>query len=253
MLDPEEAAAVAARFGVAEPQVERDHLISHLLAVLGRRLADRVVFFGGTALARAYLPDGRLSEDIDLLAHGATRTQVAAQLEAELPRGVRREYPGLSWRPPLTAVREHEPAVLLTPGGLTVRVQLLDEVGYPAWPLVRRDLHQRYSDAAPAALLVPTEPALVAWKTMAWLDRHAARDLYDLWQLAGTDAITPAAAELFARHGPTGRPPRPELLGDAPDEAAWQRDLGGQTRLRITAATALHAVRAAWAAATGQS
>ncbi|MQA02871.1 MAG: hypothetical protein GEV07_09165 [Streptosporangiales bacterium] len=86
MLDPGEAAAVAARFGVAEPQVERDHLISHLLAALGRRLADWVVFFGGTALARAYLPEGRLSEDIDLLARGASRTQVAAELETELPR-----------------------------------------------------------------------------------------------------------------------------------------------------------------------
>jgi hypothetical protein len=42
VLDPVEAAAVAAAFGVADEQVRRDHLLSHLLAV---------VFFGGTALA----------------------------------------------------------------------------------------------------------------------------------------------------------------------------------------------------------
>lgn len=246
MLDPDEAAAVAEQFGVSEPQVRRDHLISHLLAALSQRLGDRVVFFGGTALARAYLPDGRLSEDIDLLARDATRTQVAAEIETTLPRGVRREYPGLTWQPPLTAVRQHEPAVLLDPEGSTVRVQLLDQVGYPSWPLERRDLHQRYSDAAPARLLVPTVPALVAGKTMAWLDRHAARDLFDLWQLAETGAITAAAAELFARHGPTGRPPHARLLGEAPTEEAWLRDVGAQTRLRVTAATALQTVRQAW-------
>ena len=67
-MDPGEEAAVAEQFGVARPQVRRDHLISHLLAALSRHLADDVIFFGGTALARSLAPDGRLSEDIDLLA-----------------------------------------------------------------------------------------------------------------------------------------------------------------------------------------
>jgi hypothetical protein len=58
MLDPREAATVAEQFGVSDEQGRRDHLISHLLAVLGQRLADRVVFFGGTALARTHLRTG---------------------------------------------------------------------------------------------------------------------------------------------------------------------------------------------------
>jgi predicted nucleotidyltransferase component of viral defense system len=49
---------VAARFGVSEPQVLRDHLISHLLAALSIEAPDSVIFFGGTALARSIVPDG---------------------------------------------------------------------------------------------------------------------------------------------------------------------------------------------------
>lgn len=47
---------------------ERDHLISHLLGYLSAHFADRIVFIGGTALARTHLVDGQLSEDIDLIA-----------------------------------------------------------------------------------------------------------------------------------------------------------------------------------------
>lgn len=56
MLDPAEEAAIAEQFGVAPAQVRRDHLISHLLAALSLDTADRVIFFGGTALARRPAP-----------------------------------------------------------------------------------------------------------------------------------------------------------------------------------------------------
>ena len=69
MLQPDELANTAAAFGVADEQVRRDHLISHVLAGLAD-LELPVVFFGGTALGRTHLinPEGgaRLSEDIDL-------------------------------------------------------------------------------------------------------------------------------------------------------------------------------------------
>ena len=139
MLDPVEGAEVAVMFGVADEQVRRDHLISHLLAALARHLPDAVVFFGGTALARTHLPHGRLSEDLDLIAV-PSRSAVAATLEATLLDAVRREFGQLVWQPPLTAVRDTVPAVLRTRDGLTVRVQLLDPAGYPAWPTERRRL-----------------------------------------------------------------------------------------------------------------
>ena len=78
--DLDEARAVSERFGVAIEQVRRDHLISHVLAAISRYHRDEVLFFGGTALARTFLPDGRLSEDVDLIAL-APRADVAAALE----------------------------------------------------------------------------------------------------------------------------------------------------------------------------
>jgi hypothetical protein len=92
VLDPVEGAAVAEQFGVAAAQVRRDHLISHLLAALSLSLANELVFFRGTALARSLVPDGRLSEDIDLLAIGRRRDVVGA-VERQLVQGVRRDIP----------------------------------------------------------------------------------------------------------------------------------------------------------------
>ena len=92
MLDPDQLQGVAETFGVDESQVLRDHLISHLLAAISAEAAEQIVFFGGTALARSLIPDGRLSEDIDLIAAG-TRTAIAQRLTTALPRALRREFP----------------------------------------------------------------------------------------------------------------------------------------------------------------
>lgn len=252
MLDVAEAAAVADQFGVADEQVRRDHLISHLLAVLSARVSDAVVFFGGTALARTHLPGGRLSEDIDLLAV-PRRIDVVAAVESALADGVRRQFGRLVWDPPLSTVHAVDPAVVRTTDGLTVRIQLLDCRDYPAWPKERRALIQRYSDAPPATLVVPTLAAFVASKTAAWLDRHAPRDLYDLYALAGVGALDDEAAELFASLGPTGHGPQSWMFREAPTESEWMTQLGVQTRINVGAVEALEGVREAWKAALGMS
>jgi hypothetical protein len=248
VLSSVEGRVVADHFGASSGQIRRDHLISHLLAALTELAGDKLIFFGGTALSRTLLPDGRLSEDIDLIARGS-RGQIAARLTATLPRTLRREFPGLSWEPSLSEVRDVDPALRRTPDGVTVRLQLLDSLGYPRWPVHTVDLVQRYSDAPPARLTTPTPAAFAAWKTAAWFDRAAARDLYDLWALATIGQITAEAARLFVRYGPTNRPPDNGLFGKAPDEDRWRRDLGGQLRLEITAAEALEVVRVGWAEA----
>lgn len=245
MLTADEEHAVAQQFGVDPEQVRRDHLISHLLAALSEHFADQVLFFGGTALARTFFAEGRLSEDIDLIALNS-RTNTAEAMERTLPRAVRREYPTLAWSPPLTNVQDTDPAVLTTPDSVTVRIQLLSRTGYAPWPSARRDVVQRYSDAPPATLVVPTREAFAAWKTTAWIDRRASRDLYDLWLLAGVGALDDTAAELFRKHGPTNKKPTPDQFSEAPDEAIGRRDLAGQTRLTITASEALDRVRTAW-------
>jgi predicted nucleotidyltransferase component of viral defense system len=249
-LGDSEARAVADRFGVAIEQVRRDHLISHVLSALSAFHGEQVIFFGGTALARTYLPTGRLSEDIDLIATDA-RPETAAAIEQTLNRVLRRSHGRISWAPALTTVRDTDAAVLLADDGrLTVRVQLLDHLGYPSWPTELHPIEQRYADAAPATLRVPTAPALAAWKTVAWHDRGAPRDLWDLWALAERGEITKRAAELFIAHGPTGNTPRPWMFTSAPTEERWQAQLAGQTRLTVSAAEALRMVADAWARAS---
>ncbi|SEF08511.1 nucleotidyl transferase AbiEii/AbiGii toxin family protein [Jiangella alba] len=249
MLDPDEERSVAAAFGVATAQVRRDHFISHVLAALSERFADRLLFFGGTALSRTHLPDGRLSEDVDLISLGS-RSGLATDLDGTLPRALRREFPGSGWRPALGEVRESHPASLVATDGTTVRVQLLSHTGYAPWPTERRALVQRYSDAAPATLTVPTLASFVAWKTVAWIDRAAPRDLYDLWLLTELGAVDAAAGDLFRRFGPTNRLPHPRQFATAPDEETWRRALGGQTRLQVSGAEALAGVRGTWQALT---
>ncbi|WP_433757361.1 nucleotidyl transferase AbiEii/AbiGii toxin family protein [Nocardia sp. CA-135398] len=97
--------SVAIQFGVSPEQVERDYLISHLLAAVSRGFGDRLHFIGGTALARTHLVSGRLSEDIDLVALD-NRTVLAAELDAALPRSVARSYGRLEWSPSLSDVSD---------------------------------------------------------------------------------------------------------------------------------------------------
>ncbi|PRI16089.1 hypothetical protein B2J96_04440 [Mycobacterium shigaense] len=56
-MNRDEIAAVTEQFGVATEQVERDHLISHLLGYLSRDFGDRIHFIGGTVIWS--LPRGR--------------------------------------------------------------------------------------------------------------------------------------------------------------------------------------------------
>lgn len=59
MLADAELRVGAERFGVDDQQVRRDHLISHVLAAISAVAGESVIFFGGTALARSVLVDGR--------------------------------------------------------------------------------------------------------------------------------------------------------------------------------------------------
>ena len=244
-MDPDERDSVATQFGVSAEQVERDHLISHVLAFLSRDFNDRIHFIGGTALARTHLPNGRLSEDIDLIAVG-NRKDVANALDAALPRALARTHGRLSVEPVLSTTPDVMPVLLRPEDGRPVRLQLLSARDRTIWPTERRDLVQRYTDSPAAELLVPTLPAFAASKTATWADRHAPRDLWDLWALNRLGAIDAPAAALFRQYGPTNKVPTPRMFDRAPADAEWQAQLAGQTRLSVSAAEALAEVRAAW-------
>ncbi|RMI06681.1 nucleotidyl transferase AbiEii/AbiGii toxin family protein [Cellulomonas triticagri] len=237
--------AVAERFDVDQEQVRRDHLISHVLGAIAAVVpSEDLVFFGGTALSRTFLADARLSEDIDLIAL-APRAQVAEQIESAVRRGLARSHGRPVWRPALTATAGSEAAVLEIPGAASVQVQLLAGAGY-LWPTEVRDVEQRYGDAPPARLRTLTAPGFAAAKLGTWIDRRAPRDLYDLWALGRRGLLDEAALDVFVRFGPTARPPSPWVFDHVPDESQWRRALAHQTRLDVSAAEALDAVRAAW-------
>lgn len=234
------------RFGAAEEQIRRDHLISVLMAAISNsQLRDQVVFFGGTALSRTHLVDFRLSEDIDLLAL-APRTQVAAKLKRVLDRGVARTHGQTNWAPDPAATKGSEPATLSVDEGLRVQVQILPADGFPQWPTRETAIDQRYSDVPPAALQTLTVEGFVAAKTAAWMDRHAPRDLYDLYGLAKKGAITQVAAELFRHLGPTGNNPGRWEFDSAPTRAAWETALAHQCRLPVGPQEALDFVAKTW-------
>lgn len=237
-------ARVTGAFGVSVEQVRRDHLISLILAAL-HPYSDKLLFFGGTALARTHLPDHRLSEDIDLIAL-EDRSEQARGVVASIEGALRRTHGVITWSAPLAEIRDVDPVVLSTDDGLSVRIQLLRRTGYPAWPSERRDILQRYVGAPPVRLEVPTRDAFIAWKTSAWVDRAAPRDLYDLWALASTTGFTPGAAALFAQFGPTSGRPQSWMFTQAPAHEQWREQLAGQTRLVLTAPQALDEVRAEW-------
>lgn len=244
-LNSEEASTVAAQFGVALDQVRRDYLISLVLVALQAH-TDDLIFFGGTALARTFLTGGRLSEGIDLMSV-TDRPTTAHAISRTIDRALRVSHGRVTWSVPLADIRDTDPATLLTEDGMSVRIQLLKAQGYPPWPTMVHDIQQRYSDLPPTRLRTPTRDSFAAWKTAAWFDRHAPRDLYDLWALAKIGAMTRSAAELFAEHAGVGLP-QDHMFSAAPTDKQWHEELAAQTRLSVSPKEAMQVVRSAWAA-----
>jgi Nucleotidyl transferase AbiEii toxin, Type IV TA system len=92
-------------------------------------------------------------------------------------------------------------------------------------------------------LRVPTLAAFAAMKTIAWADRHAARDLYDLAGLARLGALDGQAKELFKAH--MGWSLAPHLFEGLP-ELDWEAQLSRQTRILPSAVECVEAVRAGY-------
>lgn len=251
MLLREEIRHWARVFGVADEQIRRDHLISHILVALAALDCDGLVFYGGTALARTHLPTFRLSEDVDLLV--TPRGEWARRVEEHLPRALRRGFGAVSWRPAPTEVPAAAP-VFLVVGRLTVRIQLqeLDAEQAP-WPLERRELELRYGDAGTAEMWVPTRSAFAAMKTLAWADRHAPRDLADLAQLASTGGFDLNTARLV--YDMSGTWPRPHLFSSLPGPTrdSWATDLAHQMLVLPGPDDCLQIAAEAWAAALAEA
>ena len=238
------------QFGTSAEQVRRDHVISQILAVLSERHADELIFFGGTALSRTHLRFARLSEDVDLIATG-DRKATAARIVTSIENALRRNVGRISWRPAFNPNNDVEAAIAYLPDRTTIKVQLLAAGGYEVWPTELRGIEQRYADAPPATLYVPTRDSFVGWKTATWIERAASRDLYDLWAL-GLDGYSEEAVRLFHKHGPAGGRPRPWMFRKTPPLSDWISQLSEQTTLTVGPDEAMAVVRTAWSQALGE-
>jgi len=232
VLAPDELREIAERFGVADEQVRRDHLISHVLAAIEG--VAGVVFFGGTALTRTVLPELRLSEDIDLIAV-RHRPAVVRELKTAIERGLARSFGEVRWEPPLAATRDAQPTTLGVSGPLSVQVQVVTQSGRADLPTQRRSIVQRYSDAPPVVLKTLTDAGFAAAKISAWLDRAAARDLFDLHALADAGLLSAEAFDLVRTTTNWSSFPLGVRWPLPPSEDVWALQLAHQTRLRVGA------------------
>lgn len=142
-----------------------------------------MTFIGGTALARTYLDGMRVSEDVDLLTSDVRTVQIAVQ--EQLPRALRREYPGLAVSRPSPGPRG--PTMFAQAAdGPVVQLQILEaEPPEIRLEVARTPVSLRYGRLPPTAdLIVPTPPSFVAMKVAAYRDRAEPRDLFDFARLA---------------------------------------------------------------------
>jgi predicted nucleotidyltransferase component of viral defense system len=243
MIDPSEIEAVAAQFAAPDSQIIRDHLISHVLAAVADwPHSERVTFFGGTALCRTWLPDLRLSEDIDLLIDSPADGD---PLRQHVSGKLRREFPNLEW----TRLGTQHQVETWTLGAedLEVKVQLAQwRRGWQVIPVVGEAVQLRYADLPESvSIRVPTPSGFAAMKLIAWFDRRTPRDLYDLAALADAGHIDAAAIGLVKQIAGFS-PSQATLEQRVPRtvESAWQAELGHQiahtssaedclTRLRV--------------------
>ena len=98
---------------------------------------------------------------------------------------------------------------------------------------------------------VPMLISFAGMKTAAWMDRHKARDLYDLWGLAVLGALTVEAADGVRRI--TGGTVAPYEFRALPSSLDWVAQLAHQTRTLPSAMECLVSVREAYAASLGWS
>ncbi len=251
MILDAEIAAFAARFGVADSQIVRDHLVSHVLVAVAELIAsDDVTFIGGTALCRTWLPDLRLSEDIDLLVDS---TSISETLRQHVSRRLRREFPNHRW---LTLGSRHdvESWNLVADDAAIVKVQLVRRPEWKAIPVAAADVQLRYSDLPDnVEMMVPTPGGFGAMKLMAWLDRHTSRDLFDLAALADAGHVNQATVDLVKRVA--GYAPGRSTLGPLVPRivaATWPDELGHQVGELGSAEHCLNRVQVALDELTGE-
>ncbi|MBI2829422.1 MAG: nucleotidyl transferase AbiEii/AbiGii toxin family protein [Acidobacteria bacterium] len=201
------------RLGLPWEVLERDYLLSWVLAGIGRvgSLRDTLVFKGGTALKKCYFGDYRFSEDLDF--SGLEGVPTGDAMEQAVREACAAASTLLDEYAPVEIAWERYTEKQPHPGGqeaFTIRARLpwqkqpqtrvmietaVDEKILK--PAPRRKIIHEYGEPLEAEVLVYALEEIVAEKLRAILQhvgkleergwsRSRARDYYDLWRVLGT-------------------------------------------------------------------
>lgn len=243
MISPAEVSEQASRWGVSPSQIEKDHVISHLLVAIAE-VGVPIWFYGGTALNRSHIEMGRLSEDIDLMVEDPK-----IDIEALLQRPLFRHLGATSWelRSRLSWMRTY----LVSAIGTSVKFQLVRfDRDDRRWGWEERHVELRYSCLpAHVAMRLPEVEGFVAMKLSAYTERWAPRDLMDLAQLAHRGAVTPAAIARMRAVTGRGVSLHDFTTKRGPNQTEWETELGHQMSNPGEAETAVLTVHDALAGA----
>lgn len=178
MIGPAERRARARSLGVQETAIERDYILSSALSAFAQD-PGQLVFRGGTALARAYWPDYRLSEDLDFIAAAGVddlnawmvRLTASASEIAATQLTLRYVGPRGGWSRSYLTWAENE---------VIVDINLNEGIALGA---EHRVLNLPYGSFEGQHVEVPTVSIaeILGNKWFILEDRYEPRDLYDIW------------------------------------------------------------------------
>jgi predicted nucleotidyltransferase component of viral defense system len=177
LIDDSEIRRRARDLDLQTSHIERDYVLCHLLVAI-TSCRPRLVFRGGTALARVYWPDYRLSEDLDFIDEEGSEGVEKDLREAVAQAG---ESCGrdLVLKPGRFRSGWSRSTVSWPGGTILVDVNLGAEV---AMTPEERRLVLPYSDLADSHDAVVSQLSeILGNKWFMLSDRKEPRDLFDLW------------------------------------------------------------------------
>lgn len=239
----------ADKIGIGRGAVEKDFLISTFFLLLAyqkqfARLAEKIVFTGGTCIKKAYYPnEARFSEDLDF----ASLTVEEMSLFLEALEGLRGQDLGVTTIN--QAIRVYENS-----NGLDIRLSYTSVLGQPnhimfnlrtgktlRTPRKRKIEVSPYFTSLKPEILVMDIREILAEKLRALLQRVRPRDVFDVWFLTSKkgmriqrvmleeklmrsyEAAPEEKKELATFYSHTAVISRMEGI----TETAWKQELGG--------------------------
>jgi len=194
MIKPAEIQQIARKEGVRDTQIEKDYVISWILAGIANNqlLFNNLLFKGGTVLKKFYFKDYRYSEDLDftLLDVGITNLAINDSISAVFEYIKEEANITLS----LSDFGEHETDTInfyinyvgpLGGSGANKNVKVdISKNELLIFDLKEKEMFDKYSDYEHCRLKCYSLEEVMTEKMRSLLSRQQPRDLYDLWYLS---------------------------------------------------------------------